>query len=439
MLADLKKRVGDAVELAKAAGADDVWATAQQSRNVEFAYRDGSLETVKDNTAKVLAIQVYAGGRYSSSQTTDLHPDRLAQFLTEAVATARALEPDPFRKITPSHLFAKRSKVDLDLIDPAVTALTREQRQSWCASLDEAVRKHKRMISATSSVSDGTSWSAWASSNGFEHTRETTSIWLSTGITLRDRGDKRASGGFGAGGQHIDALPHTDQVAQMALDLASARLGSDKGPTTRTTMVVDSRVSGQLVGRRLLAAARASQIQQGRSFWSDLIGKSAFSSVLTIVDDPLIPRGLASRHYDREGISSRVLPIIEEGVVRNVYVDTYYGRKTKMVPTTGSSSNVRVELGSKSLNDLVSDAGTGIYVTAWLGGNADTTTGDFSFGLQGHLIEGGTIGAPVSEMNVTGNLKDLFNQLVQVGNDPYPYSRTITPSLMFSDVDFSGA
>ena len=439
MLADLKKRAGDAVELAKAAGADDVWAVAQQSRNVQFAFRDGSLETVKDNTSRVLAIQIYAGDRYSSSQTTDLNPSRLAQFIREAVATARALEPDPFRKITPPNLFAERSKVDLDLVDPAVGELTRERRLSWCGSLDAAVRNHKQMISATSRVSDGTSWSAWASSNGFEHTRETTSIWLSASLTLRDRGDKRVSGGFGAGGQHVATLPPTDEIAQMALDFAHARLGSDKGPTTTTTMVVDARVAGQLIGRRLLAAARASQIQQGRSFWSDLLGKPAFSPVLTIVDNPLIPRGLASRHYDNEGISSKVLPIIEEGVVRNIYVDTYYGRKTKMAPTTGSSSNVTVKLGSKSLQDLVSDAGTGIYVTGWLGGNADTTTGDFSFGLQGHLIEGGKIGAPVSEMNVTGNLKDLFNKLALVGNDPYPYARTITPSLLFSDVVFSGA
>ncbi len=78
-------------------------------------------------------------------------------------------------------------------------------------------------------------------------------------------------------------------------------------------------------------------------------------------------------------------------------------------------------------------------MTGWIGGNADGTTGDFSFGLQGHLIEGGKIGAPVSEMNATGNLKDLFNRLVQVGNDPYPYSTTLAPSLMFSDVEFSGS
>jgi len=73
-----------------------------------------------------------------------------------------------------------------------------------------------------------------------------------------------------------------------------------------------------------------------------------------------------------------------------------------------------------------------------MGGNSDSTTGDFSFGLRGHLVENGQVGAPVGEMNVTGNLLDLFGRLVAVGNDPYPYSSTKAPTLVFENVDFSG-
>ncbi len=92
-----------------------------------------------------------------------------------------------------------------------------------------------------------------------------------------------------------------------------------------------------------------------------------------------------------------------------------------------------------SLEELLGAVGDGVYVTSWLGGNADNTTGDFSLGLRGHLIENGQIGRPVGEMNVTGNLLDLFSRLEMVGNDVYPYSSTLSPSLVFTDVDFSGA
>jgi PmbA protein len=202
-------------------------------------------------------------------------------------------------------------------------------------------------------------------------------------------------------------------------------------------MVVDSRAASSLVAR-LLQAAYAQSVQQGRSFWSGLPGKKPFSDKLTLIDDPLIRRGLASRLFDSEGISAKPLPLVEAGIVRNIYVDTYYGRKAGMQPTTGTQSNIRVGTGEQTLEELLADAGEGIYVTSWLGGNADGTTGDFSFGLRGHVIENGIISRPVGEMNVTGNLKSLFSRLEATGNDVYPYATILSPSLVFEGVDFSG-
>ena len=233
-------------------------------------------------------------------------------------------------------------------------------------------------------------------------------------------------------------MPQAGRIASTALERALARIDSEKGPTVKTTMVVDSRAAAQLIGR-FMRPATARSVQQQRSFWAELIGEQAFSDKLSIIDDPLIVRGLASRHYDAEGISARPLPIVEQGVVRNIYVDTYYGRKANMAPTTGTPSNRVVIPGEQSLDELLADVGDGVYVTSWLGGNADGTSGDYSLGLRGHMIEQGAIGRPVGEMNVTGNLKHLFGRLEALGNDPYPYSTTLSPSLVFADVDFSGA
>ena len=438
MSAELKERAAQAVELAKKAGAQDAWSTASQSRDVQFEYRDGSLEKVKDTTSQNLGIRIYAGGRYSSHSTTDLSPNRLQDFITEAVAITGALEPDEYRRITPESLFTDRPTDDLDLVDASVQALDRDQRIAWCRALDEVAHQNERVISATSGVYDGTQRSASASSNGFLDEQQSTYCWFGAEVTLRDRGDKRAEDAFYAGGSHVVDLPDPEIVGTIALERTLSRLDSEKGPTVKAPMVVDSRAASSLIGR-LLGSANARSVQQGRSFWASLIEEEAFSKKLTIIDDPLIKRGLASRHYDNEGISSRTLPIVENGVVRNIYVDTYYGRKGDMTPTTGSPSNRIMKLGSQSLEQLLGEAGTGVYVTSWLGGNADSTTGDFSLGLRGHMIEDGKIGRPVGEMNVTGNLRDLFTRLELVGNDPYPYSSTLAPSLVFADVDFSGA
>ncbi len=437
MSADLKNLAQQVVDLATKSGADDIWATVSKNRDVEFEFRDGALEKVKDTTARGLDIQVFANGRYSTHQTTDLNLERLTGFVSEAVAITRALEPDAFRKITPQELFSNRPVNDLDLVDASVGELSREQRMAWCRDLDATATSHERVISATAGVYDGTSQSASASSNGFSGSNESTYCWYGSSITLQDKGDRRASDGFYAGGAHVETLPPAAAVARTALDRALSRLDSEKGPTVKTAMLVDSRAAGSLIGR-LLRPANARRVQQGQSYWAPLIGEKAFSDQLTIVDDPLIKRGLNSRHYDREGISAKIIPIVEEGVISNIYVDTYYGRKAGMKPTTGSSSNRRIGTGDKSLEELLGAVGEGVYVTSWLGGNADNTTGDFSLGLRGHMIENGQIGRPVGEMNVTGNLRDLFGRLEMVGNDVYPYSSTLSPSLVFADVDFSG-
>ena len=331
MSADLKNRAIQAVELAKKAGADDVWASASQSRDVEFEYRDGALEKVKDTTSRSLGLQVYANGRYSSHETTDLNPDRLGGVINEAVAITRALEPDEYRKITPEELFANQPTDDLDLVDGTVETLDRDERLAWCEALDAASHGHERVISATAGVYDGTQQSASASSNGFVGSQQSTYCWFGSSVTLRDKGDRRAEDWFYAGSAHVADLPDPAGVGKEALNRTLSRLDAEKGPTLKTAMVVDARASASLIGR-LMRPANARSVQQGRSFWASLIGEQAFSDKLTIIDDPLIKRGLASRHYDSEGISAKALPIVENGVVRNIYVDTYYGRKADMAP-----------------------------------------------------------------------------------------------------------
>ena len=133
------------------------------------------------------------------------------------------------------------------------------------------------------------------------------------------------------------------------------------------------------------------------------------------------------------------MPIIEEGVLRNLYLSTYYGKKLEMAPTTGGSSNLVLKQGDRALASIIADTPDAVYVTSWLGGNSDGTSGDFSLGLRGHLIKDGVIGAPVGEMNITGNLLTLFSGLVEVGNDPWPYSSRLVPTLVFDGVGFSGA
>lgn len=437
-MSELLQSATAAVEMARKAGAQDAWAALSRDRSVSYTYRDGKIEKVEESTSRGLGISLYVDGRYSSHSTTDLRPDRLQSFITEAVALTRALQPDPHRKIPDPALFKERPTTDLERNDPAVARITREQREAWCAEMDARAHTDKRVISAESGLFSGESQGASASSNGFTGTWDGAYVGYNCSATVREGEDKRPEGSASAVGRYLAGLPEPGKIAEKALARALDRLGSKKGPTIRATMVVDPEAAVSLISRAL-GPGSAAAIQQGRSYWAGKLGQPLFGDKLTITDDPLIPRGLGSRHFDGEGISAKRMPIIDKGVVKNIYIDTYYGRKLGMAPTTGSASNRVVALGDKNLAELLAQAGSGIYVTSWLGGNSDSTTGDFSLGLRGHLIENGKIGAPIGEMNVTGNIPALYRSLFAVGNDPYPYSSLRAPTLVFQDVQFSGA
>ena len=427
-----------AMDLARKAGAQDVWVKVDRSRNVTHEYRDGKLEKVKDATSRALSIDLYVDGRYAGHSTTDLREQTLGGFISNAVELTRALQVDPWRKITPPELFKGRADRDLQILDPAIRDLESVRRLAWCKELDERVRGDKRLITASSYVGDASGRSLSLSSNGFQGEQRGTSIWMGTDLTYRDQGDKRASGGFYPGARQLADMPSVQDISREALKRVQQRLGVIKGPSLKGPMVVDARAAGRLVSS-LIGAASARAFQQKRSFWMGQVGRKMFSEQLSLVDDPLLPRGLGSRLYDGEGIAARPLTLVDRGVVKNIYVSTYYGRKLKMPPTTGSRSNLLVKPGEGSLQDLLAAAGEGFYVTSWLGGNADNTTGEFSLGLRGHMIRKGQIAEPVGEVNVTGNLRELFANLAAVGNDPWPYSSLRTPSMLFDKVSFSGA
>jgi PmbA protein len=437
-LDEIQNRAVAAVTLAKDAGAQDAWATAVRNRQVEYSWRNGKIEKVQDSTSRSLSLEIYADGKYSTHVTTDLRPDYLPSFVADAVELTRALEPDDYRKIPDPALFMNRPLVDLQVADPLLPPLTLEQRDAWCKEMDAIARADSRVISATSFSGDNHAIGGVASSNGFLGAWERTGVSIGTEITVQDEGDKRPEGWYETVSHHLSDIERASEVARKALERTLARLGTQKGPTGKLTVVVAAEAGPRLISA-LLGPAAAASVQQGRSFWANKIGAQIFSEALSMVDNPLLPKGLGSRLFDGEGISARSHPIVDAGTVRNLYVDTYYGRKLDMAPTTGSMSNLIVVPGVKSAEELIADAGSGIYVTSWLGGNSDPTTGDFSFGIRGHLIENGKVGRPIGETNVTGNLAMLFKNLAAVGNDPWPYSTIRVPTMLFKDVQTSGA
>lgn len=437
---DLLKVATDAVAMAKQLGASNVAASAYRDREVGVDYRDGKVEKVSEATTFGLSLELFVEGRYAVVATSDLRHEALGVFLGDAVAMTRLLAPDPFRALPDPRLYAGQSSLDLELEDPSYEALTGIRRRELAAEAEAEARKAggERVISVTTGVSDSQIESCRVHSNGFEGRTRQTAFWISAEVSLQDPDGRRPEESDARGARFRGDLPTAVDVGRTAAERALGRIGSGKAPSGTMPIVVAGRVAGRLV-RLLMAPMSGAALQQKQSFVDGRLGQALASPRLSIIDDPLIPRGLGSRRYDSEGIAARSMPVLEAGVLRNVYVDCYYARKLGVSPTTRSSSNLVMGLGDRDADALIADAGRGLYVTGFLGGNSNATTGDFSLGVQGFLIEAGKVGRPIGEMNISGNHLQLWPRLAAVGNDPYLWSSLQSPTMLFEDVQVAGA
>ncbi|MCP4713000.1 MAG: TldD/PmbA family protein, partial [Planctomycetes bacterium] len=170
-------------------------------------------------------------------------------------------------------------------------------------------------------------------------------------------------------------LPDLATIGAEALKRTQDSVGQTKIESAELPMILQNDQARGLLGR-MWGALYGSNLQQKNSFLDGKKGTKIGSELLTITDDPTIVRGMGSRYYDGDGIAAKVMPVIENGVLRNYYIDVYYGRKMEVSPTAGGSSNVTFKLGNRSGAEIEKAMDRAILITGFLGGNANSTTGD---------------------------------------------------------------
>ncbi|HEX7152444.1 MAG TPA: TldD/PmbA family protein [Thermoanaerobaculia bacterium] len=430
-----------AVAMAKEAGAKDASARAYRVRDVSLEWRDGKPEKITESTTRGLAIALYVDGRFSSISTSDLRPEALKTFIADGIALTKNLAADPFRALPDPELYKGQAAANLQLEDPKYLSINADTARKLTKEMEEAARSVKgseSILSVSTSFSTNLVEQWMVTSNGFTGQTRATGFYPGAYISVKDKDGRRPEDGAFAGARMFSELPSAAELGRLASSRALSRLGSKKGETANMTLAVENRVAGRLVGY-LNGALSAASIQQKRSFFEGKLGQPVLSDKISITDDPLVPKGFGSRKYDVEGIAAKPRTIFENGVLKSYYVDTYYGRKLKMAPTSGSVSNLAWKLGEKNAQQLLADMKEGVLVTGFIGGNSNSGTGDFSLGITGFRVRNGVIAEPVAEMNISGNHLEFWKKLAAIGNDPYAYSSLRTPTLVFDNVSVAGA
>jgi len=440
MSKELLEVARQAVQAARKAGAEGSRVVARRERRGGVEWRDGKLDRLTEATERQLSVTLLVAGRYSWNSTSDLRPDALTGFIGESVAATRLLAPDLHRKLPPPELCAGVTKEELELCDETVVGLRPEVRLAIVRDLEEATRAGEgadKLISVSCSFGDSVSDYALVASDGLERTARTGGCGLSASAVVGDRDNRKPSGWAGGSARWFSDLPAVAGVGREALRRALDEVGSHQAPTGKYELLVENRAAGNLAGH-LLAAMFGGAVQQRQSFLEGKLEQQIAASALTLVDDPHVVRGLGSAKFDGEGMTTRERLVLDRGVLKLFYLDTYYASKLGIAPTSSGSFNLLWSDGGRKLEEMVADIGRGVLVTSFLGGNSNRTTGDFSLGIKGRLIKDGKLDHPVSEMNMAGNHLQLWRNLVELGNDPYPWSSNRIPSLRFEAVDLSG-
>lgn len=417
-------------------GANQVSVSIANSRSSSVEVRERKIDKLEQAIQSSLSIRLFVDKKYSAHSTNRLVKEDLAHFIDEAIAGTRFLSEDEFRMLPDPDLYFKGEKVDLNILDSGFDAVEPQKKIDLAfATENEVLGKDERIISVTTSYSDGLNERVMVTSNGFEGDTANSFYALYAEVSVKG-GDARPESYWSESALFFDKLKKED-IGKIALERALKKIGQKKIESGKMPMIVDNRQVGRIFSP-LISALNGSAIQQKNSFLIDKLGEKVVSEKLTITDDPFIVSGRGSRLFDGEGLATKKRPVFENGVLKNYYIDTYYGKKLEMQPTSGSTTNLVFSTGNKDLQGLITSVKKGILVTGFNGGNSNGTTGDFSYGIEGFLIENGEITRPVSEMNITGNMLSLWSNIGEMGNDVNTNSSWLTPSILFDGVDFSG-
>ena len=421
---------------ARQAGAQKVRITLSKSLMNLIGLLNGEVDKTAHALDRSLQLQLFVEGRYGAFSTNKLEKEGLEEFIREAIDTVKMLQEDSCRDLPAPERVAKDARTgrELGLYDPAYDTLTAEQRREMALA---SCHWPCGAIAEEGEYSDSVFDTLTIDSQGLYARHTETSFEIGYETTVEDAQGNHFSSYWWDATPLLKDLQWKD-CAEIAYKRALAQVGVQDTTGGKYTVVVDTECASTLL-TPVLNALGGFALQQKNSFLLESLGKQLFPEQLTILDLPRTAGETGCRLFDSEGVATREMPIIDKGVVKTYFLNTYIASKMGMAPTVEDATRVKVLPvgGCKTLDELLAAVGDGILVTGFNGGNSNPVTGNFSYGIEGFLVRGGKRVHPVRELLITGNFLQLWNNLVATADDARPCLSKLIPSLAFTNVDIS--
>lgn len=439
--ASLLSRANDAVQAARAAGADAADAHFDSGSSTSVSVRLGALEDVGRAEDSALSLRVFVGQRSARVSTSDLSGEAIRTLAERAVAMARAAPEDRWSGLAPEALLLTGPAPDLDLADDGPPASGRLRAMALAAE-DAA-----RAVSGVSNSEGGSaaaseSVSAYVTSHGFAGAYRATGYTVSASV-LAGAGDHMQRDYDYHSARHFADLEPPELVGRRAGERAVARMNPGSLPSGPMPVLFDPRVAGSLVGH-LVAAMGGPMIARGTSFLLGREGEMLFPAAIRVSNDPHRPRALKSRPFDAEGLPTAPSLLVDDGRLGDWLLDSASARKLDRLPTGHAarggqvaSANLTLHPGMQTQAALMADIAQGVLITELIGQGVDYVTGDYSRAASGFRIIDGEIAGPVAGFTIAGNLIGLFADL-RAANDLDRRGATQVPTLRTDSLTIAG-
>lgn len=454
-------RIADrSVALAIEAGASAIQVTLDKARTEIYALLDGELDNIRQTGDRALTFKVYADGRYGVFSTNRLEESSIRDLLVKAVQNVRMLAPDRFRKLPAKEDTANDAVRgdEMGLVWYGYDTVTADEKLAMAKNVsvftefrEAAPDRNWKVVSEEVEYNNTLTDTYLTNSDGIHCRHTETSFEVCAQVTVEDNAGDKYSGFWWDYSISPEKVRASD-CGHKAVMQAVSQIGPVNADGGRHVMVVSNRIAGRLL-QPVLDALGGRAIQQKSSFLTDSLGKQIFAKGLNIMDMPREKGKCGAILFEQDGRACLNREIITDGVVMEYFISTYMSGKLDM-PATSECANrpvvkpfISSELvegqdnasasGSIGEAEILGLCGSGILVTDFNGGNCNAATGDFSYGVEGLLFEDGKVTAPICNMLITGNIVELWNNLIAAGNDPLDGMSRQVPTVAFKDVNFS--
>jgi len=435
------------IDIARKAGADAADAVCRADSSEGISVRLGKIEDIERSEGEEIGLRVFVGRRSASVHTSDFSDSGFAELAERAVAMARAAPEDEFAGLAPSEQLLQGSLplAALDLADSVEPSP--EELRDRALACEEAARLVSGVTNSdTAAASYGRGVVALAASGGFVGGYQATSHTLAA-VMIAGEGSAMQRDYAQRSARHLEDVISPEEIGRKAGERAVAKCNPGAMPSKPMPVVLDRRISASLVGH-LTGAMSGTAIARRSSFLLDRLDDEIFARGIRIVEYPHKRRGLRSRPFDGEGLATRERVLVEDGRITGWLTNVASARQLGL-PLTGhasrstggapgiATSNIELENGTMTLEELIADIAEGVLVTELMGQGVNAVTGDYSRGASGFRIVKGEIAGPVTEFTIAGNLVDMFGALT-AANDKEDWRAINVPSLRIDGMTVAG-